>query len=257
VADLRSRLFELYSLEQLSCGDSFIHRLHPLAKIIVTLVFIIAVAAHDRYAVLSLLPYFLYPLVVMNLAKIPLAMIASRAAVSLPFCAFAAVSNIFIDREPMYYVGGIVITGGIVSGAAIMVRAYLCTAAVLILVAASPIAALLGELIYLRVPKMLVLILELVYRYSGVLMEEAHTMLTAYRLRNPSAAFINMRDMASFIGQLFLRSMARAERIYQAMLCRGYNIERYGRKVQKFTAADWLFLAAGSSAPLILLMAHS
>jgi cobalt/nickel transport system permease protein len=55
--------------------------------------------------------------------------------------------------------------------------------------------------------------------------------------------------MGSFTGQLILRSFDRAERVYQAMICRGFHGVYHGRKRGGFRAADGLYTVS-----LILLM---
>ncbi|MGE4486145.1 MAG: CbiQ family ECF transporter T component, partial [Oscillospiraceae bacterium] len=52
---------------------------------------------------------------------------------------------------------------------------------------------------------------------------EISSMYTAYLLRSQKAHGIELRDAGSFVGQLLIRSFARAERVYAAMKCRGYN----------------------------------
>jgi cobalt/nickel transport system permease protein len=251
MADMRSKLREIYSLEQLSGKQTVIHRLHPLAKLIVTIVYIVCIAAHDRYGFFTLAPFLFYPFIVMALAEIPFSMIGKRALVALPFSLFAGISNLIFDREYSFAAGTFVITTGMLSCAAILLRTYLCVSAVLILVAVTPFVQLTGQLRRLHVPAFFVNLLEMIYRYIGVLLEEAQTMLTAYRLRDPGAKYPVITQMGSFIGQLFLRSADRAERVYQAMLCRGYTLEKGGWREgqqQKFRAADWIFLlAAGGS----------
>jgi cobalt/nickel transport system permease protein len=96
---------------------------------------------------------------------------------------------------------------------------------------------------------------ELTYRYIGVLLNEAYSMSIAYSLRSPNRKGIEMRDMGSFTGQLLLRSIDRAERVYNAMKCRGYapgytlgyelqNIPHYKRKLM---LSDMVFFAAVSA----------
>jgi cobalt/nickel transport system permease protein len=251
MADMRSKLREIYSLEQLSGKHTVIHRLHPLAKLVVTIVYIVCIAAHDRYGFFTLAPFLFYPVIVMALAEIPFSMIGKRALVALPFSLFAGISNLLFDREYAFMLGGIAITSGMLSCAAILLRTWLCVSAILILVAVTPFVQLTGQLRRLHIPAFFVNLLEMIYRYIGVLVEEAQTMLTAYRLRNPGASYPLITQAGSFIGQLFLRSADRAERVYQAMLCRGYTLEQNGwhkGQRQKFRAADWIFiLAAGGS----------
>lgn len=48
-------------------------------------------------------------------------------------------------------------------------------------------------------------------------------MMRAYHLRSLKQNGLEMRHMGSFTGQLLLRSIDRAERVYAAMQCRGFD----------------------------------
>ena len=90
MADIRSKLNEMYSLEQLAAGRTAVHRLHPAVKIIVTVIYILCVVSLERHSLGRLAPFLMYPAVVMAAADIPYRMILPRAAAALPFCIFVA-----------------------------------------------------------------------------------------------------------------------------------------------------------------------
>lgn len=255
MADMRTALGKLYTLEQLSAGTTAIHRLHPFVKLTATAVYLVCIVSFDRYAVGRLMPYLFYPAVVLALAEVPYGLIFRRTLVALPFCLFAGVSNLFLDRTVVFRLGSIPVSAGMVSLTAIVLRTLLCVAAVLILVAVTPFAQLTDQLRRLRVPGMFVSLFEMTYRYLGALVEEASAMVTAYRLRCPGAVGPDIRHMGPFVGQLLLRSFDRAERVYQAMQCRGYALRDAGRTKRPLGAADWIFLltVGGSSALFRLL----
>jgi cobalt/nickel transport system permease protein len=73
-----------------------------------------------------------------------------------------------------------------------------------------------------RIPHIFIVMFEMTYRYIGVLVTEAYSMFISYSLRNASAKGIVIKDMGCFTGQLLLRSFDRADRVYNAMKCRGY-----------------------------------
>jgi cobalt/nickel transport system permease protein len=86
------------------------------------------------------------------------------------------------------------------------------------------------------------------WRYLSVLLGEASAINTAYMLRSPGSRGIKMKDMGSFLGQLLLRSIDRAERVYAAMKCRGFD-GRFGagygqKRLGRMRAADILFILA-------------
>ncbi len=252
MADIRSKVYEIYSLEQLSSGKSGIHRLHPLVKMAATLVYMICILSFDRYALSRLVPYIFYPVVIMSMAEIPYQMILKRALVALPFCIFAGLSNVFFDHGTATVIGGIAVSYGLLSFFAIMLRSLFCVSAILILVAVTPFAELTAQLRRLHVPDMLVSLFEMTYRYIGTLLGEASSMFTAYSLRSRNSKGLEMKHMDSFVGQLLLRSFDRAERIYDAMKCRGYPAGKHVAKQKRLTSADWLFLLSVSMSSVLL-----
>jgi cobalt/nickel transport system permease protein len=123
----------------------------------------------------------------------------------------------------------------------ILLKALLSVTAVLIRVASTGMNALSRGLADMKVPGIFCLQLNLCYRYIGTLASEAFRMSTAYLLRSPREKRIMMKDMGSFLGQLLLRSMERAERVYFAMKCRGFD-GLYVEKTKKpFTLHDAIY----------------
>ena len=75
-----------------------------------------------------------------------------------------------------------------------------------------------------RVPAILVSILALMYRYLFVLVDEAQRMRRARASRTfRPGRWWRWHALATVIGQLFVRSTERAERIYAAMIARGWS----------------------------------
>lgn len=249
MADIRSKVSMLYSLEPLSAGGSVIHRIHPLAKLSVTMVYLFAVASMGKYELTSFAPFLFYPVCVIAIAEIPLKMLLKRTSVALPFCFFAGVSNLIFDRQPLFRIGIWVVTLGMVSFLVLLIRCLLCVSAILILVSVTPFTELTDQFRRLHVPNLLIMLLEMTYRYVGVLAEEASSMVTAYRLRGNGAKWPELKQFGPFVGQLLLRSAARAERVYHAMQCRLYRLRDAKRTRPKWQAKDWvfLFLGCGSS----------
>jgi len=242
---VKNKIYELYAFEHLAAGSTCIHRLNPLVKLLAAAVFIITVVSFDRYAFGRLIPYVFYPALLMALSETPYAMLLKRFLIALPFCLFAGISNILFDRTQAFALGAITVSYGVVSFFTILFRTYLCVMAVLLLVAVTPLARITNSMRRLRTPYIFIVMFEMTYRYIGVVFEEAYSMYTAYSLRSANGKGIVMKDMGNFTGQLLLRSFDRAERVYNAMKCRGYtsgyalqNIPQNKRPVLK----DFIFL---------------
>ena len=92
-------------------------------------------------------------------------------------------------------------------------------------------------------PKMLVTLLLLTYRYVGVMTEELAVMTDAYHLRAPGQKGIQFSAWGSFLGQVLLRSMDRAQELYSSMLLRGYHQHFHYAPIKKFGSEDAIYLA--------------
>ena len=110
-----------------------------------------------------------------------------------------------------------------------------------LLIATTPIDTLCAALRRLHVPDILVTLLLLTYRYIGVMLEEVVIMSEAYSLRAPGQKGIHISAWGSFLGQLLLRSMDRAEALYHSMLLRGFRGEYYYAEVPKCGVTGVIF----------------
>lgn len=242
MADMKSKVQELYSLEQLASKHTVIHRLHPMAKFLTAVALIVTTVSFGRYDFLRLLPYLFYTFIIMALSEISHGTILKRFLLALPFCAMAGISNIIFDRKTAMVIGGIAISYGVLSLFTIMLKAYLCVTSVLILIATTPISQITASMRAVHIPKIFVTLFELTYRYIGTLLEEAGSMHMAYMLRSPDKKGVDMKHMGSFVGQLLLRSFDRSERVYDAMKCRGYGNGSDRQAKNAMFISDWLYL---------------
>jgi len=103
-------------------------------------------------------------------------------------------------------------------------KSLLGTSATLVLTASTPFPRLLAGLEALFVPRVAVMIFSFTYRYLFVLGEEAQRMKRACDSRCYRGHWItDARAIGRLAGTLFLRSYERGERVYLAMLARGFD----------------------------------
>jgi cobalt/nickel transport system permease protein len=106
----------------------------------------------------------------------------------------------------------------------------------------------------LKCPKIIVQMLLFSYRYVFVFLAEMRRMDTAMSARGfvKKANVHTLRMVGNLIGTLLIRSFERTERVYKAMLSKGYQGEFH--TLVRFEAAggDWLKAAGGVSVALIL-----
>jgi len=226
--------------------------LHPLTKLVSAFVYIVFVASFGRYDFVRLAPYLFYPFVMMAIAELPYKLLLPRVLIALPFCLFAGISNVIFDKAAAFSIGGVTVSLGVLSLATILLKMYLCVMAALLLVATTPFTELAAQLRRLHVPMVFVMVFEITFRYIGVLLEEVHSMTTAYKLRSGGKKALEMRHMGSFVGQLLLRGFDRAERVHAAMRCRGYSLKHVPPARRRLQRADLIALAAVCLTSLLL-----
>ena len=164
---------------------------------------------------------------------------------ALPFVLFVGIFNPLLDRETALRLGGIGISGGWLSFS-IMLRSALTLGTALVLLAVTGIPAIGAGLERLGAPRAFVVQLLFLYRYLFVLGEEALRMSRARAQRSFDGRGTGLKATASLLGNLMLRTLIRAERIYTAMKSRGFNGEVRLRRTMRFTTTDLAFIAGWS-----------
>lgn len=198
-------------LDRYSRLNSPIHRLPTTVKLLSTLCIISAtVTVHFTQAWFFIMVAGVL-LILSALTTIPWRFVFGRLMVLEPFALGIAVMALFQEN------GGFVFLS-------ILTKSTLCLFTVILLSNTTPFAEILLSLRRFGVPKLLITILALMYRYLFVLIDEAERLNRARSSRTfSSSPFRKWPTMASLIGQLFVRSTERAERIYAAMSARGWR----------------------------------
>jgi len=124
------------------------------------------------------------------------------------------------------------------------VRAALTVSAAFILLTVTGFPAICAALERLGMPRTFAVQLLFLYRYLFVLTEEAMRISRARDLRSFGRRGSGPAVFVRLIGFLFLRTVDRAERIYAAMLSRGFNGDIPRLRRSRITARDLAFLAA-------------
>lgn len=233
-------------LDELAAQNTPIHRLHPGVKLLTTLFFILVVVTFGKYDLISLLPLVLYPVVLLSLAELPAGYFFRRLIFVLPFVLFVGIFNPLFDHTPLIQIGTISISGGWISFISILTRVTLTVWAALILIATSGFNEIAVTLLKMKVPRVFVMQLLFLYRYVSVLMEETTVTLRAHSLRTFRGQGLGFKVWGSLVGQLLLRTINRAERIYQAMLCRGFTGEIRVLRSRKINHRDLLYFLGWS-----------
>jgi len=186
-------------------------------------------------------------------ARIPPATLAKRLLIELPFLAFALFLPIVGHGERVEVLGVSLAVGGLWGAWNILVKGTLGVTASAVLAATTPVAELLGGLERLRMPKALTVIAGFMVRYADVIADEVRRMRIARISRGHDPRWIwQARAVAASAGTLFIRSYERGERVYLAMVSRGYTGSMPVMQDLAATRAQWLTaLAVPAAAALV------
>lgn len=192
-------------------GRTWLHRASPRLKLAVALLVIIPTALLPRHPD----PLYWIPtgilLLLWPLARMPVRHALRRlCVVELFILGIALLALIHPESAPIFW--------------ATLFKSNLCVFAMLLLTWTTPFHDVLQELRSWHFPAVMLTTLALMYRYLPVLTEESRRMARARASRTfHRRRLATWQDLSQVIGQLFIRSAERAQRIYLAMCARGWK----------------------------------
>jgi len=243
MASIVQSIANISHLEELAELKTPLHRLHPLAKLLSTFAFLMVTVSFDKYQLSRLFPLLLFPLAVLVIGEIPLKPILRRVLLASPFIIGIGMFNPLLDGQQIALLPGLIISAGWLSFAALMFKGLLTVSAALLLMATTGMGKIAQGLRLLGLPRIFVTQLVLTYRYSSVLMEEVSRILRAYALRSPLEKGVRFAVWGSLAGQLLLKTYDRADRVFQAMRCRGFAGDFPASPPGPFRRGDSFYLA--------------
>jgi cobalt/nickel transport system permease protein len=247
VSHIESGIYQLGRIDHLASLDTPIHRIDPRAKVLTTFIFLICVVSFGKYTLLPLLPFAIFPIALAGKGDIPLGYIFSRLLIVAPFAVFVGIFNPLLDRVVIGQIGGMAVTAGWVSFGSILIRFLLTTSAALVLISTTGMNSVCMAIERLGVPDVFATQLLLLYRYIFVLAEETLAMSRARSLRSFGKRGLGLTVFGQIIGHLLLRTYARAQRAYNAMLCRGFDGHIRTKRILHFAGSDYTFLFGWSA----------
>ena len=216
-------------------AQSPLHRLDARVKVAAAILLILLISL-TPFAALPAFP-LLWAIVLAGvlLSRMPLWTVLKRSFVALPFAA-AAITLLFtlpgrtIGTVPL--VGWTISHAGLIRFISILLKSWISVQVAVLMAMTTHFTDLLWALGALKVPAVLVSIISFMYRYVFVLADEALRLTRAREARSADpdgtgggTLVWRARVTGGMIGNLFLRSYERSERVYQAMVARGYRGE--------------------------------
>ncbi|MFF4424226.1 cobalt ECF transporter T component CbiQ [Streptomyces sp. NPDC001549] len=225
-------------------GHSPVHRLPAHCKLAATLAFVVVVVSTPREAVWAFGLYAVLIAVVAAVARIPAGFLLRRLLIEVPFVAFAVLMPFVAEGERVEVLGMSLSVSGLWGAWNVLAKGTLGVAASVVLASTTELRALLLGLQRLKLPPLLVQIASFMIRYGDVISDELRRMSIARRSRGFEASGIrHWGVLAKTAGALFIRSYERGERVYLAMVSRGYAGSMPVIDEVVATRAQWAYAA--------------
>jgi cobalt/nickel transport system permease protein len=253
--------------------SSPVHQLDPRVKLLLSLAFILTCALTPPGAWPVYILLLAVVLSVEILSDLGISYVLKRSLLALPFI-LAALPLIFTaGGNPLasFSIGPWTLSvsqPGLERFISIALKSWISVQAAVVLAASTPFPALLAAMRAIYIPRLLVAIFGLMWRYLFVLADEALRLMRARAARSGQADTSAARTGGSLAwrarvtggmaGNLFLRAFERSDRIYMAMLSRGYDGEVRTIPLPRLSGSQVAILTAGFLVlALLLLLAYA
>lgn len=222
-----------------------VHRLAPEVKIAAVLLFTIIVVVTPRTEFWAFGGYALLLAVVAVVARVPTLWLAKRATIELPFVLLAVALPFAGHGERVDWLGMSLSIDGLHGAWNIFAKGTLGVVASLLLAATTTMRDLILGLDRLRCPAVFTQIATFMLRYLDVLADDARRMRIARLARGYDPRFLwQVKAFAVSVGALFLRAYERGERVYLAMVSRGYTGRLPRASDDRAPVSQWVTAAA-------------
>ncbi len=240
--------------ESFATGNSVLHRLDPRLRIVFAVLFSFFLAVSKSFS--SMAAGLVLSLVLTGMSKIPANEVAKRLTLINGFnLAMLIILPLTFEGTVLFTIGPLACAReGVILALQITLKSNAILLAFIALVSTMTIATLGNALNRLHMPPKIVYLLLIAYRYVFVLEQEYRRLSCAMKVRGfePKTNLHTYRSYAYLFGMLLVRASARADRVYQSMLCRGFKGKFYCLHQFGFSTLDRAW-AAGFLMVLILL----
>ncbi len=229
---------------QFSTEESFVHSLDPRIKIIAALLFSVVVAVLSNFLVL--LPGLAVSLFLIALAKLSLRKVFYRLLLVNGLILFLWIFFPFTHKgEALFSIGPLVGTKeGVLYAGRITIKCNAILLAMTALLGTTPVLTLGHAMSRLYLPDKLTHLFLFTYRYIHVIHREYIRLQNSMKIRAfyPGTNLHTYKTFAYMVGMLLVKSFDRAQRVHNAMLCRGFRGKFYSLREFSLQGKDIVFI---------------
>ncbi len=232
-----------------------IHRLDARVKLVFIVAIILSCSLLPVNAWSAYILIFSVLIVIMLLSELSFAYIIKRSLLVLPFLLTAAPLIFHASDNTVGPISYTISPMGLIRFASLGIKSWLSVLAAILLASTTSFPELLLAMCSLKIPRILVAIFGLMWRYLSLMFEEVERLMRARQSRSSRDVIFNRhtggnlfwraRVTGGMAGSLFVRSLERSERVYNAMLARGYDgeIRALDEPPIRGTSLMWLIIS--------------
>ena len=252
---------DTFYVEKYSASEGLVQSIDTRVKLI-SMIGIVVTAVAVRTPI-SLVILLVLVLGLAATARIPLGFFMYRSIIFVPlFAGVIALPLLFIVPGASVAEIGIgpyllVITReGIHRAVQFFLRVWVCVASLTLLILVTRFSKIIQAMERFKVPTLFVMLTSITFRFIFVLIDEAYRLVVARESRSVGKEnrMEVLRSLGSIVGTLFIRSYERGERVYTAMLARGYPGQPRSMDYAKLQRRDFVFGLAILSICLVVFL---
>jgi len=244
------RIFEdIIYFEKYTASMGFLQRVNPLVKLLsLATILFSAILARTIYPLAIL---FVLIIILCVLSKIPLGYFLKRVTLFIPiFAAVMALTLAFITPGTalaQISVGPVLVQAtleGFQKAALFAIRIWICVSTLNLLILTTKFTQIIQAMNKLRIPRIFTTMTAMTYRFIFLFIDEAYRMIVAKESRTvrTESRLQSLKAITNMFSTLFVRAYEKGERVYFAMLARGFDTEAGIPDNGKTRWGDWLFL---------------
>lgn len=196
---------------------------HPCVKLLITVFFLVMLLSFHKYNLAGTLLMSAYLIVVFQMGELSLINTLCRLKELLLLLFLVGIWNLFLDRNIIAYWGKIPVSGGVLSFCTLYLKGVFALLSSYALLMTTGIEGICYALQVFHMPGILITVVLLIYRYFILFAREVERVSLAYSMRSNGQKGIQIRAWGSMVGTMLLRSVDRAETVYESMELRGYS----------------------------------
>lgn len=249
---IEDAIYQVHYIDNNSNNNNILNKIHPLVKLIISVIYILFLTSINKYNLTITLAMSIYLIVVSIIGDLSIKNCIKRLKIVLFFLIIIGIANPILDRQVVTFIGIIPITTGMISALTLILKGIFAIISSYFLIVTTGVENICYALKKLHIPNILITIFMLIYRYIIVFLKEVQKIWIAYSLRAPKQKGIHFKAWGSMIGSLMIRSIDKAEVIYQAMELRGFSPDNFFMKNQKIDRTSIIYFMAGLLLLLII-----